>query len=346
MESDKKKYTALELAESVDGELKGDPKKIIKGVSPAELSKNKTVVFAENKKYLEAAESSGADLVITGRDINSELDLIKVDNPRLAYASIASLFTEKPFSGNGHHNTAVISRESELGSETTIGANAVVEKGAIIRDGVIIGSGAYIGEDVEIGEDSLIYPNVVIEKGSVLGKDVIIHSGTVIGADGFGYVTADNGHKKIPQLGSVIIEDDVEIGANSTVDRGTSSSTIIRRGTRIDNLVQIAHNVEVGKDCLVVAQVGIAGSSKLESSVIVAGQAGIIDHKEVGEDSQIAARSLVTKDVPAGSFYSGNPAQNHREDLKEKAAARKVPKLINEIKMLKKEMKKLKEEMN
>ena len=346
MGNKKKKYTAADLTEIVDGDLSGDPEKIITGVSSVENSSKNRVVFAENSKYLKKAEKSGADLIITNKDCESKLDLLKVDNPRLAYAKISLLFSEKPFSKKGIASSSVIAESVKIGEKVYVGENAVIAENAYLEDRVKIGAGVYIGENVEIGEGSLIYPNSVIEKNTVIKDEVIIHSGTIIGADGFGYVKDGEKQQKIAQLGSVLIEDNVEIGANTTIDRGTNGATIIGKGTKIDNLVQIGHNVEIGKNCLVVAQVGIAGSAKIEDNVTIAGQAGIVDHRCVAKDSIIAAKSLVTKDLEAGEFYSGNPAQIHSQELRKEAAVRKTPKLLKKIKKLEKELNKLKKEMN
>ena len=346
MKSKKKEYTAAKLAEFVKGDLIGDPKRKIKGVSSAENPEKNSIVFAETEEYLNKAEEKGANLVIVPESLDSKLDLIKVVNPRLAYARIASLFFKNPFLDLGIADSADIAEDISVGSKVKIGANAVIEKGVSLADEVIIAPGVYIGQNVKIGKGTIIYPNTVIEKETVIGQNVIIHSGAVIGADGFGYVSEGEKQHKIPHLGSVTIEDDVEIGANVTVDRGTNGKTIIGKGTKIDNLAQIAHNVEIGKNCLIVAQVGIAGSTELEDNVTLAGQVGIVDHKKIAKNSTVAAKSLVTKDIPSGNFYSGNPAQNHRQELKKEAAMRKTPKLLKEIKAMKKEIKKLKKELN
>ncbi|MGM0411678.1 MAG: UDP-3-O-(3-hydroxymyristoyl)glucosamine N-acyltransferase [Bacillota bacterium] len=345
MTDNKKSYRAVELAKIVKGELFANSDKIINGVSSAKNPQKNTVVFAENEKYLKIAEKNGAELIITSKDLDSNFDLIKVENPRLAYASIASLFREKDFEDIGIDNSAVIADNVKIEKEVQIGANAVIEKGVFLGENVTIAPGVFIAKNVSISAGTIIYPNVVIEKDSKIGKNVIIHSGTVIGADGFGYVKDGDKQRKIPQLGSVIIEDDVEIGANATIDRATNGDTIIKRGTKIDNLVQIAHNVEIGEDSIIVSQVGIAGSVKLGNQVTIAGQAGIIDHKKIGKNSIVAAKSLVTKDLKADGFYSGNPAQKHRKELKKEASLRKTPKLIKEIKNMKEKIKKLEEEL-
>lgn len=345
MTKNKRAYKAVELAKLVEGELIADPDKIINGVSSAENPKKNTVVFAENDKYLKKAEKNGAELIITSNNLESDFDLIKVEKPRLAYASIAALFRKKDFEDIGIDNSAVIADDVIIEKGVQIGANAVIEKEVFLGKNVTIAPGVFIGKNVSIAKGTIIYPNVVVEKDSKIGKDVIIHSGTVIGADGFGYVKDGDKQQKIPQLGSVIIEDEVEIGANATIDRGTNNDTIIKRGTKIDNLVQIAHNVEVGEDSIIVSQVGIAGSVKLGNRVTIAGQVGVVDHKEIGEDSIVAAQSLVTKDLKPKGFYSGNPAQKHRKELKKEASLRKTPKLIKEIKNMKEKIKKLEEEL-
>jgi len=342
----KKAYTALELAKFIEGDLTGDPERIISGVSSVENPVENTVVFAENDKFLKKAEKLNADLVITKKEVEAKLDLIKVANPRLAYAKISSLFSKIPFPEKGKAKSSQIADSVQIEENVFIGENTVISENVRLGAGVKIAAGVYVGENVKIGENTLIYPNTVIEKDSIIGDRVIIHSGSVIGADGFGYVQNGKKQEKIAQLGSVLIEDEVEIGANTTIDRGTTKATVIGKGTKIDNLVQIGHNVKIGENCLIVAQVGIAGSVQVEDNVTVAGQAGIVDHKSVAEDSIIAAKSLVTKDLKSGEFYSGNPAQKHSQELRKQAAVRKTPKLIKKVKKLENEINKIKKEMD
>lgn len=339
----KDQYTAAELAERVAGELIGDPDQIINGVSSVEESKPGTVVFAENKEYLRKAEKQEPSLVITNNNLETDRDIniVKVKNPRLAYARIARLFEPTPFNKPGIHPSAEIADSAELGENISIHANVVIDENVSIGDDTIIAPGVYIGKNVEIGAKTLLHPNVVVEYDTMIGDDVIIQSGTVIGSDGYGYTTTEKGHHKIPQLGHVIIEDDVDIGANVTIDRGTNQPTVIKRGTKIDNLVQIAHNVRVGEENLIISQVGIAGSSHLGRRVIVAGQSGIVDHTKIGDNVTIASNSLVTKNTPDGVFYSGNPAHDHKEELKEQAAKRKLPQLLKRLKEMEKRVEKL-----
>ncbi len=337
-------YTTGELAGLVDGNLVGDPDLVIKGVSGVRESKEDTITFAENEEYFQAAQSSKAAAVIVPEAVEkSDKVIIRVKNARLAFAKIASLFAPQVFFQPGIHPTAVIAETAELGQGVSIHPRVVISEDAVIADNVILAPGVYVGPGVEIGKNTVIHPNVVIEYDSVIGSEVIIHGGTVIGSDGYGFVTDGSGHHKIPQLGNVIIEDRVEIGANVTVDRGTSGPTVIGEGTKIDNLVQVAHNVRIGPENLIVAQVGIAGSTKLGRRVTLAGQSGVVGHLEVGDNTTLAVNSILTKNAPEEVFYSGTPAQDHRQELREQAARRKLPGLIKKIKKMEKEIAELKE---
>ena len=229
-----------------------------------------------------------------------------------------------------------------MGKNVAIGPHVVIEKGSTIGDNTIINAGCYVGQETSIGNNCLIYPNVVIREKSVIGDRVIMHSGVVIGSDGFGFVKIDGKHKKIPQAGSVVVEDDVEIGANTCVDRARFGKTIIGKGTKIDNLVQIAHNVIIGENCIFVSQTGIAGSAVIEDDVIFAGQSAAIGHLTIGRGAIIAARGVVTKTVPAGQMVSGFPAKSHSEEKKINVHIQKLPGYAKTIKELKKEIEALK----
>lgn len=342
MQNKKAAYTLGELAEIVRGEVMGDPDLIIRGVSGVKESRSDTITFAENPGYLEAAEQSAAGAVIVPDEVtDSGKPLLRVGNPRLAFAKIARLFVPDVFYKPGIHPTAVVADSAKIGENVSIHALVVVDEKAEIGDNTILAPGVYVGPDVKIGNNTVIHPNVVIEYDTIIGSNVIIHGGTVIGSDGYGFVTDEEGHHKIPQLGNVIIEDEVEIGANVTIDRGTSGPTVIGRGTKTDNLVQIAHNVQVGPENLLIAQVGIAGSTKLGRRVTLAGKTGVDGHIELGDNTTIAAGSIVTKNTPPGVFYSGNPAHDHREELREQAARRKLPELLKKIKQLEKRVEQL-----
>ncbi len=332
----KKIYKAGELADYVGGKLIGNSDRKIKMASGVEESSSDTVTFAEDIDKFRQACQAGAGLVVVSEKYsdNKKQDILLVSDSRLAYARIAGLFASDPYYKPGIHPGAVISDSAKLGNGVSIHPRVVVAEDVEVGDNVILGPGVYVGCGVKIGSNTILHPLVVVEYGSIIGSNVIIHSGSVIGADGFGYVSDENGHHKIPQLGNVVIEDEVEIGANSAVDRAASGSTIIGRGSKIDNLVQIGHNVKIGEEVLIVGQVGVAGSSTVGDRVILAGNAGVSDHVKIGANSVITAKSLVTKDVPGGVMYSGNPAHAHRDELKEQAFRRRLPDLVSRIKKL------------
>lgn len=332
-------YSARELAEIVSGEVIGDFNKLITGVAGVSESDQQEITFAENEKYLKAAEESNAGVIIVPENLKtSKKTIITVKNPRLAYAKIASLFAPDVFYKPGIHPSAVVSKSATIGNNVSIHPQVVIDDNVVIADNTVLAPGVYLGKGVKIGSNTIIHPNVVIEYNSIIGSDVIIHGGTVIGSDGYGFVSVVDGHHKIPQLGNVIIEDRVEIGANVTIDRGTSGSTVVGKGTKIDNLVQIAHNVKIGADCLIIAQVGIAGSAELGERVILAGKTGVVGHIKVADHVTVASNSLVTKDMPSAVFYSGSPAQDHKTELREQAARRKLPKLLKTVKKLEKKI--------
>ncbi|MFW5855885.1 MAG: UDP-3-O-(3-hydroxymyristoyl)glucosamine N-acyltransferase, partial [Bacillota bacterium] len=324
-----------------------DEQLIIDRVSGVAQSTSSTVTFAESEEYVRAAEQSRAGLIIVPEKIKeSSKNILRVKNPRLAYARIAQLFMPEIFYKPGIHSSAVIAESARLGENVSIHPQVVIADKADIGDNVQLAPGVYIGPEVSIGNNTIIHPRVVIEYGCILGKNVIIHAGTVIGSDGFGFVSDEQGHHKIPQLGNVIIEDDVEIGANVTIDRGMSGPTVVGIGTKTDNLIQIAHNVRIGKENLLIAQTGIAGSTSTGRRVIMAGKSGAVGHIKIGDNVTIASSSVVTKDIPDHVFYSGNPAHDHREELKEQAAKRKLPQLLKQIKTMEQRLQKLEEKNN
>lgn len=338
----RKYYTLGELTELVSGQLEGNSNYKIYKAAGIENSDEKTITFAENDKYYKKAKKSGAGAVIVYESMKAGGEnLIKVNNPRKAYARIADLFAPDPFYKPGIHETAVISDSAEIGQNVSIHPGVVVEEKAVIGDNTILAAGVFVGTNVKIGSNTIIHPRVVIEYNTEIGSEVIIHGGSVIGSDGYGYVSDQEGHHKIPQLGKVIIEDKVEIGANVTIDRAASGSTLIGKGTKIDNLVQIAHNVKTGEHNLIIAQTGIAGSSKLGERVVLAGQTGVIDHIKLGDGTRVATNSVVTKNTEGNNLYSGNPAQDHKDELRIQAARRKLPELVKKIKKLEKKINKL-----
>ncbi|MDZ7673340.1 MAG: UDP-3-O-(3-hydroxymyristoyl)glucosamine N-acyltransferase [Halanaerobiales bacterium] len=336
-----KRYTIKDLVKLVNGNYEGNFSNdhLIEGISSIEENDKNKITFAENKHFLSRAADMAKGVVLVKDDLKDcKIDnVIKVENVRLSYAKIAEKFKFTPYHKPGIHKSAVIEDNVALGKNVSINSNVYIGENTEIGDNTVIAPGVKISENVVIGKNVEIHPNVVIECYSEIGNNVVIEAATVIGSEGYGYITIDNGeHYHIPQLGNVVIEDDVEIGSSVTIDRGTQSSTLIGKGTKIDNQVQIGHNVKVGKNCLLVGQVGIAGSTILGDNVILAGQVGIIDHVELGDNAIVGAASIVTSDVPADSFYLGNPAQDRLQELKARAVRNKLPEYRRELNKLKK----------
>lgn len=334
--------TLGEIARLVGGELEGPADKKVDGVAPMESVGPTQISLAAEKRYWKLAQSTEAACIITGRDAPSlPVATIRVGNPRLAWTQVLELFEPPANDVEGVHKTAVIGKDVSLGKGVSIGANVVVGDRSNIGDRVVLRAGTVVGADVEIGDDSLIHANVTLADRVRVGQRVIIHSGTVIGADGFGFIKTGKGHRKVPQIGTVVIEDDVELGALVAVDRAVCGATVIGRGTKVDNLVQIAHNVVVGEDCLIVAQTGISGSVKVGDRVTFAGQTGVAGHLSVGDDSVIAARGVVAGDLPPRSFVSGFPARPHRDQMRVIAATHKLPAALDDIAALKRRIEEL-----
>ncbi len=330
------RFTLGEIAQLIGGELVGDPDIVITGISGIKEAKEGDITFLANSKYQRLMKSTRASAVITSKDVNNtKKPLIKTDNPSLAFSKVVGLvapnYVKHP---KGIHPTAVIGRDVKLGEKVALGPYVIIEEGADIGDNTIIYGGCYIGRKAILGNNCLIYPNVTIRERIEIGNRVIIHSGAVIGSDGFGFAAVKGVQKKIPQIGTVVIEDDVEIGANVTIDRARFDKTVIGAGTKIDNLVQIAHNVIVGKNCIIVAQAGISGSTRLGERVILAGQAGIVGHITIGDGAIVAAQAGVTKSVPAGTKVSGYPAKPHEKAKRVNACVQKLPQLYQKIKEL------------
>ncbi len=337
--------TLAELAVIIDAEIEGgNADAEITGVTGYEIASESDVTFVMDERRLKLAEKSAAIAIIAPRNLTSDVKtLLYVDDPRSAFASAMQVYDWRRLPMPGVERDSHVSQSAMIHARAYIGAGAVIGERAVISDGAVIGANSYIGDSVEIGQNSIIYPNVSIYAHCIVGSNVIIHSGAVIGADGFGYNPSENGWQKIPHLGYVIIEDDVEIGANTCVDRGTSGTTVIGKGTKVDNLVQIAHNVKIGSNSLIIALVGLAGSVEIGNNVIVAGQTGILDHVKIEDNCKFAVRSGVTRDCKGDESYSGYPAQPHMNELKQQAAMRKLPDLLTRMKELEKKVKELEE---
>lgn len=331
-----KEITLEELARMVGGVPVGDPRFCITGAASVESAGPNDITFAESARLLEVAVRGPAGAVIAkhGEDLQGKPGIL-VENPRFSFAGTLAIFAPcVPRPPEGIHKESVVAESALIGKGVRIGPKAVIEARAVLGDGVIIYPGVYVGEDTKIGDGTVVYPNAVIREHVSIGKGVIIHGGAIIGACGFGFVTYENEHHKIPQTGTVIVEDDVEIGANTCIDRGTMGATIIGKGTKIDNLVQIGHNVRIGEHCIIVAQTGIGGSSEIGEGTVLAGQAGISDHVTIGPASTVAGCTLVSTNLPPGSFVSGRPARPHKEQLKMEAASRKLPDVLEKLRDL------------
>jgi UDP-3-O-[3-hydroxymyristoyl] glucosamine N-acyltransferase len=331
--------TAAAIAEAVGGRLIGDPATTIRGVAPLDRATPTDLSFLGAAKYAAAFSASRAGVVLVSPELAEtpgQASRVVVDQPQEALLSLLPRFHRPAEAPAGVHQTAVIGRGARLGRDVSIGPYAVIGDRATLGDRVVVGVHSVIGEGVEVGDDSRLYPAVTIYAGSLIGRRVIIHAGARIGSDGFGYVQKRGGgaHLKIPHVGRCLIEDDVEIGANSTIDRGSIDDTVVGAGTKIDNLVQVAHNVRIGKLCLIMAQVGIAGSVRVEDGAMLLGQVGVSGHHTIGAGARLAAQAGVFGDIPAGETWSGYPARPHKEALRAQAALFKLPSLIRRIERL------------
>ena len=330
-----------EFAEIVNGEIAGDPEQEITGVSGIKEAKKGDITFIASPAYLKYLAGSDASCLIV-RDFVPDLSIpqVRVKNPQFAFAKALECFYPKPSHATGVSGEAFVAGTASIGKDVSIYPLAYVSDGAVIGDGTVLMPGTFIGSRTRIGRHCLLYPNVTIREGVTIGDRVTVHSGTVIGSDGFGYVFEQAEHYKIPQVGGVIIEDDVEIGSNVSVDRATIGNTIIRKGTKIDNLVQIAHNVTIGEKSLIISQVGIAGSSEIGAYVILGGQAGVADHTTIEEGAMIAAQAGLKGEFKKG-IYSGSPAIPHATWLRAQALFSKLPELHKRIKELEEKIKRI-----
>ena len=337
--------TLGELAQLVEGELLGDPEFKITGVAGLEEARSNEISFVVGPKYVNKAHQSKAGALIVPPKLKAfEKPLIISENPYLGFAKILKLFAkEQRTAVPGVSTKAHLGASVALGDEVSIHPQVYIGDNTVVGDRVTLHPGVYVGSDVHIGDDTVLHPNATVLARCIIGKRVIIHSGTVVGSDGFGFAQDGNGHFKIPQVGIVQIDDDVEIGANCTIDRGTMGRTWIQRGVKIDNLVQVAHNVVIGEDSIIIAQVGISGSTKIGKNVILAGQVGVTGHLEIGDSVRVGAQSGIAKSIPAGQTVSGSPAIDHRDWLKNCNILRRLPELRKKIMDLEKGLASLEE---
>ena len=327
--------TVEEVAELVGGRAEGDRSLRVEGIAPLDQANASELGFLAQRRYLKYLPGSRARAVLVGEALAGEVQEIParvvVEDPHAVLPRLLAHFHPPPTHEPGIHPTAVIGTGVELGDGVTLGPYAVLEEGAALGDGVRIGPHAVVGAGCFVGEGSVLHPHVVLYPGTRLGARVTIHSGVCLGVDGFGYVPGDTGPQKVPQVGACVVEDDVEIGANCCVDRGSIGRTVIGRGTKLDNLVHLAHNVEIGAACLITGQVGMAGSARVGKGAMFGGQAGVAGHIEIGDGARIGAQAGVIGNIPPGETVSGFPARNHREYLRAMGLAFKLPDTLRKL---------------
>jgi UDP-3-O-[3-hydroxymyristoyl] glucosamine N-acyltransferase len=341
--------TLKEIAHIIGGEVVGDAETVITGISGIKEAREGDITFLANPKYSNLVETTRASAIVISKDSPLSLTkpVIRTENPSLAFIKIVEAFSPSEVVNHpkGIHPTAIIGKEVSLGENVSIGPYTVIEEKATIEDNTVIYSGCFIGGASRIGKNTLIYPHVSIRERTHIGDRVIIHNGTVIGSDGFGFVTIKGTHHKIPQVGSVKIGDDVEIGANVTIDRARFDKTVIGSGTKIDNLVQIAHNVVIGENSIIVSQAGISGSTTLGKEVTLAGQVGVVGHITIGDRVVVMAQAGVTKSIAADKIVWGTPAKPQDVAKRVNACMQNLPKLFETVIQLKKKIEELEEKL-
>lgn len=332
-------FTTAEIAQLIGGQVLGDKKTILTNFATIESARPGDLTFAENEEFFVRAEQSAATAIIADKRFSSAAKiLIQVPNARIAFAkALALFFPEKKFPA-GIHASAVVAATAKVDPGAHVGPHCVIGERASIGARSVLQAGNFVGDDSILGEDVNLFPNVTVYPRGKIGNRVRIHANSVIGSDGFGYVQDGAIHRKVPQIGNVVIGDDVEIGAGVTIDRGALGSTVIGRGTKIDNLVQIAHNVQIGEGCLLVSQVGIAGSSKLGNYVVLAGQVGVAGHLKIGNQAIVGAKSGVMHDIPDGEKWLWLPAQRDRDVKRQIVALQRLPELLKRVAELEKKL--------
>jgi UDP-3-O-[3-hydroxymyristoyl] glucosamine N-acyltransferase len=337
LEPGRGEYTLGEIADWVGGTVVGSPATPIRAVAGIEEAGPGELTFLANPKYRAwlAKTRAGAVLLAPGIEARDDLAVVRTENPYAALAKVLVLFDPgAPDLPDGVHPQACVASEAEIAADAAIGPGVVVGRGASVGARTRLIGNSTIGESASVGGDCLLYPGVYVGARCRLGDRVIVQPGAIIGADGFGYAPSEGGYRKIPQIGIVIVEDDVEIGANACIDRATVGATRIGRGTKIDNLVQVAHNVAIGPGSALAAQAGVAGSTRLGKGVRLGGQAGLVGHLRVGDGASVGAQAGVIGDVAAGETVSGYPARPHREAMRVEAAMRRLPELVRRLKRL------------
>jgi UDP-3-O-[3-hydroxymyristoyl] glucosamine N-acyltransferase len=335
-------FTVAQISERLGGEVLGDGSIQLNGFAPADCARPGDLTFAESEAYFAAAEQSqAAAILVAGAGASSRKALIRVANARVAVARVLPIFFPPEEHPRGIHPSAVIDASARIDPTAHIGPHCVV--GARVRLGArsVLMGGNHLGRDCQLGDDVCLFPNVVVYARSQIGHRVSIHAGTVIGSDGYGYVLDEGRHRKMLQLGNVIIQDDVEIGANTAIDRGALGATVIGQGTKIDNLVHVAHNVVLGRHCIITGQVGFGGSTRLGDYCVVAAQSGIADHLKLGNQVTIGAKSGVMRDIPDGGRVLGIPAMPDKQAKRQMIAGQHLPDMIRRLRELEKQVEQL-----
>jgi len=335
-------FTTRQIAEAIGAVVVGNPDQVITGFAPADSAKPGDLTFAENDAYYLRAKASFASAILVSGDFPAEgKTLLRVTHARVAFAKVLPLFFPEPVAVPGIHPTAVVSASATVDAGAHVGPYCVVGERSRIGAGAVLMAHVCVGDDCTVGEGSRLHPHVTLYQRTHLGRRVRIHAGTVVGADGFGYVLDGGEHRKVPQVGQVVVHDDVEIGSNTTIDRAALGATVIGRGTKIDNLVQVAHNVAIGEHTILVAQVGVAGSTRIGDYVTVAGQVGIAGHLRIGDRVVLAAQSGVMHHIPEGQKWMGSPAQPDRVTKRQLLAIERLPELLRRVQELERELESL-----
>ena len=337
--------TLEEVADLVSGRVEGDRELHVFGVAPVDEAGSDEMAFLALKRYARYTSSCEAHSFLVSAEMQEFVpegaSCVVVEDPYPALRLLLARFFPGEVPQASVHPTAVLGRGVELGEGVHIGPYAVVEDGVRVGTASIIGAHSVVGRNSTIGGGCRLHAHVVVYHDSVIGSEVILHSGARVGSDGFGYTFVDGAHRKMPQVGRTVIEDGVEIGANTTIDRGSLGDTVVGAGVKIDNLVQVAHNVKIGALSLLAALAGVAGSTRLGRHTWVGGRAGLINQIEVGDGARIAVASVVMRDVPAGETVSGHPAQPHREELRKQARVGRLPRLLKRVERLEDQVRRL-----
>lgn len=333
-------FSAHQIATLVNGSLEGNPDVMVEQLAKIEEASTGSLSFLSNPKYEQYLYTTKASVVIVNDDLKLDrpisATIVRVKNAYLAFSTLLELYNKMRLDKTGVEERAFIDTSAKIGKDAYVGAFAYIDRGAVIGERCKIYPHVYVGDNVKIGDDTTLFPGVSVYFDCIIGERVIIHSGTVVGSDGFGFAPQEDGsYNKISQIGNVIIEDDVEIGANSVIDRATMGSTIIRKGVKLDNLIQIAHNVEVGKHTVIAAQSGISGSTKIGEHAVIGGQVGVVGHINIANGSQIQAQSGVNRTIAEeGKKWSGTPAAPYNAQMRSQVVYSRLPELERRLEEL------------